>query len=326
MATPNLPLQTYLPNVSPLAYGCMGLGGGWDQNPVSSTDVQQAQAVVETALDCGINLFDHADIYTFSKAEQAFGKLLSGAPELREQIYIQSKCGIRFADDIGVKRYDFSAQWIEQAVEQSLQRLNCGYLDILLLHRPDPLMELDEVARTLQKLQHSGKVNQFGVSNMNPHQIRFLQSALDMPIIINQLELSLAKNSFVTNGMGANPELPDAAEFDNASLLYCQAESIQVQAWGALAQGRFNPIGQPHSDQPQIQQTRQLVSALAEKYQVSSEAVVLGFLTRHPAKIQPVVGTTNLARIRACSQVTQLQLSREDWYGLLEASRGEAVP
>ena len=189
MAT--LPITQYFPNASSIAYGCMGLGGGWDNNTISQADEIQAQAVIETALANGINYFDHADIYTHGKAEQVFGKALKDIQTLREKMIIQSKCGIRFDDEHGPGRYDFSADWITSSVDDILSRLGIEQLDVLQLHRPDPLMELDEVATTLQNLQANGKVKHFGVSNMNHHQIAYLQSALSTPIIANQIEMSL---------------------------------------------------------------------------------------------------------------------------------------
>lgn len=326
MSESAIPLTAHLPNVSRLAYGCMGLGGGWNTQPVSEEDVKQTHAVIDTALECGINLFDHADIYTFSKAEQAFGRVLQSAPHLRSHLYIQSKCGIRFADDQGVKRYDFSAKWIEHAVEQILSRLQCGYLDILLLHRPDPLMELDEVARTLETLHHSGKVAHFGVSNMNAHQIHYLQSALNQPIVVNQLEMSLARKEFVMHGIGAGGNGWQPAELDNGTVLYCQSNHIQLQSWGSLARGTYSQPHQQHSDNAVIRQTAQTVFSLAQKYHTSPEAIVLAFLTRHPARIQPIIGTTHLNRIRACADVMTFNLTREDWYALLQSSSGSEVP
>ena len=195
------PLAKYLPNVSKLIFGCMGLGGGWNKDPLTNTHTQQAHVCIDTAIAGGINLFDHADIYTFGKAEQVFGQALKQRPKLREQIYIQSKCGIRFADEQGPKRYDLSKQWIEQSVEGSLKRLNTDYLDVLMLHRPDPLIQVEEVAQVFSRLKESGKVRHFAVSNMSQQQIQFLQTALDMPIVANQIEASLKQSAWVDEGV-----------------------------------------------------------------------------------------------------------------------------
>ena len=179
------PLAHYLNQHSPLVYGCMGLGGGWNTNPITAEDIKQTQAIMEFCLEQGVKIFDHADIYTFGKAERAFGQVLKQAPSLRDQMSIQSKCGIRFADEKGGKRYDFSAQWITHSVEQILQRLHIDQIDVLLLHRPDPLMQLDELAQTLIALNAEGKIAHIGVSNMHTAQLAFLQSALPMPIRLN---------------------------------------------------------------------------------------------------------------------------------------------
>ncbi len=312
------PLAQHLRQHSTLIYGCMGLGGGWNSNPITSSDIRQTQAIIEFCLEQGIKIFDHADIYTFGKAETAFGQVLQQAPHLREQLSIQSKCGIRFADEKGVKRYDFSAQWITQSVEQILQRLHIEQLDVLLLHRPDPLMQLDELAQTLIALHTEGKIAHIGVSNMHTAQLAFLQSALPMPIVANQIELSLAKPGFINSSIEPTHNYDGVAE-------YAQQHNIQIQAWGALAQGQFTKE-MNHDVSMNVQHTTNMIMQLAEQYDVSREAIVLAFLTRHPVAIQPIIGTTNLARIEACAQVTDCELSAVDWYGLLESTRGVEVP
>ena len=320
-----LPLNKYLPNVSRLAYGCMGLGGAWNNISITQEQINQADSVIDTALENNINLFDHADIYTMSKAEQVFGKVLSARPELRENIYIQSKCGIRFADENAPARYDFSANWITQSVNGILTRLNTDYIDILMLHRPDPLMELDDVAESFSKLKQLGKVKYFGVSNMSGAQIGFLQSALNMPIVVNQIEMSLQQLAWLDEGVLATNPLGKAINFAAGTLEYCQQNDVQLQAWGSLCGGLFS--GQDTTQQTQhIQQTALLVTKLANHYQVSKEAIVLAFLTRHPAQIHPVIGTTNLSRIKACKEIESFRLSREHWYSLYVSARGQNLP
>lgn len=320
-----IPLNRYLENVSALSYGCMGLGGDWDQNPVSSEKIIQAHQVVDTALEAGINLFDHADIYTLGKAEKAFGQVLAERPELREKMYIQSKCGIRFADDAGPKRYDFSKQWVSSSVDNILSRLHTEYIDILILHRPDPLMELDEIADTLVKIKNSGKVRHFGVSNMHQQQMAYLQSALDAPLVANQIEISLAKRDWLEEGIMAGDPAGRDINFTAGTLEYCRQHDVQIQAWGSLAQGLFS--GRDTAGESMVvQATCRLVFELATKHQVPAEAIVLGWLMRHPAAIQPVIGTTNLERIKACVQAEQVQLTREEWYQLYETARGHDLP
>ena len=316
-------MQTYFPTASKLVYGCMGLGGSWDNSPISSVHIKQAREIVETALDLGISVFDHADIYTLGKAESVFGQVLREAPELRQSMIIQSKCAIRFEDSLGPKRYDFSADWISESVEGSLERLGIEQLDVLLLHRPDPLMELDEVAQTLTTLQSQGKIKHVGVSNMHGHQLAFLQSALDTPIIANQLEMSLAFRDWVEDGITTHSPHNRTIGYAPGTLEYCMQNNVQLQAWGSLAQGRYT--GAKATTEAEAA-TQKLVTKLAAEYATSPEAMVIAWLLRHPANIQPVLGTTNPARLAACHQALNVRLSRGHWYQLLETARGEELP
>ena len=319
------PLAHYLPNVSKLVFGCMGLGGGWNKDPLTSTHLKQTHECIDNAIEGGINFFDHADIYTFGKAEQVFGQALSERPELREHIYIQSKCGIKFADDKGPKRYDFSADWIEQSVENSLKRLNTQYLDVLMLHRPDPLMEVDEVARVFSCLKESGKVKHFAVSNMQQHQMNFLQHALDMPIVANQIEASLQKHQFIDEGLYVGNSDGKDINFTPGNIEYCRSFDIQIQSWGSLCQGLYTGGDLSNASQADIN-TSILVNKLAAIYGTSAEAIVLAWLLRHPASIQPIIGTTNAKRIKASCEAINVHLSREHWYALYESAKGCEVP
>ena len=319
------PLANQLRQHSPLVFGCMNLGGGWNNNPLSAADIAEAHLVIDTALEAGIRIFDHADIYTFGKAEQAFGKVLTQRPELRQLMSLQSKCGIRFADSNGPQRYDFSSQWIHQSVDNILSRLQIEQLDILLLHRPDPLMQPEEVAATFAQLIQSGKVKHFGVSNMQQHQLALLQSSLVDPLLVNQLELSLSHLAWLDESTTAGCSSQPPVNFSAGTLEYCRRHKVQLQGWGSLSQGLFS--GKDVSKEPEhIRATANLVQQLAAEYQVSNEAIVLGWLMRHPAHIQPVIGTTNIQRINACAQATAVQLSREHWYALYLSARGAALP
>jgi hypothetical protein len=321
----NYPLSNYLSNVSPIVYGCMGLGGGWNQNAVSAADISQANRVVDAALDIGINFFDHADIYTFGKAEQVFGQVLAQRKELREQIYIQTKCGIRFEDEAGPKRYDLSAGWISHSVDKSLRQLSCDYLDVLVLHRPDPLMEPEEIATVFHSLRAAGKVRHLGVSNMQHHQMRQLQKFLDAPLVLNQIEMSLQKHDWLDETVYAGNKAGKEINFTPGTLEFCKDEQVQIQAWGSLCQGLYS--GQDVSQHsPHIQRTCQLVARLSTEYGVSAEAILLSWLMRHPAMIQPVIGTTNIQRIKACSQATKINLSREHWYALYASAKADELP
>lgn len=316
-------MQKYFPQASRMIYGCMGLGGGWTNQPATNQDMQQAHRIIEHVLSLDINVFDHADIYTFGKAETVFGRVLKENPSLRDKLILQSKCGIRFADESGPKRYDFSAKWIEKSVEGILKRLNIEHLDILLLHRPDPLMELDEVANTLTMLQQQGKIKHVGVSNMHGHQIAYLQSALSTPVVANQLEMSLAFRDWLEDGITTNSIANRQSGYAPGTLEYCMLNKVQVQAWGSLAQGIYTGA----KTQNEVDSaTAKLVNKLASDYETTAEAIVLAWLMRHPANIQPVLGTTHLQRIKNCEAAMRVQLSREHWYLLLETARGHEIP
>ncbi len=325
MSSDKYPLNRSIKNNSSIVFGCMGLGGTWDKNPISAVDIKKAHEVVDAAIDSGIKVFDHADIYTFGKAEQVFGEVLKTRPELRELISIQSKCAIRFEDDLGPQRYDFSPEWIITSVENSLARLNIEQLDILMLHRPDPLMEPELVAQAFDTLTASGKVKNFGVSNMQHHQMSFLSSALSQPLVVNQVELSLSHLAWIEEGVTSGNSGEPAVNYGAGTIEYCRQNNVQLQSWGCLSQGLFT--GRDISQEPlHIQKTAELVTTLAAEYQVSKEAVVLAWLKRHPANIQPVIGTTNIERIKACAEVDNISLTREHWYALWLCARGHALP
>lgn len=321
----NIPIQQRGLAASRLVLGCMGLGGGWNDEPITEQHLAAAHAAVGAALEAGINMFDHADIYTRGKAEQVFGQVLKERPELRERIVLQSKCGIRFADNGIPGRYDFSKEHILRSVDGSLQRLGVEYLDILLFHRPDPLMEPEEVAEAMSALKSAGKVRAFGVSNMSAGQIRLLQAYSKEPFIVNQLEMSLAKIGWLDQGVHVNQNAAKEDTFPEGTLEYCRLENIQIQAWGPLAQGVFS--GRDLSDQPaSIRETAGLVQAMANEKGTTPEAIILAWLMRHPAGIQPVIGTANPERIRACGEAVNITLTREEWYTLYVSSRGRALP
>lgn len=323
-----LPLTTYGLPASRLVLGCMPFGGSWDRSSITSEQMRQAEAAVDAALAIGITMVDHADIYTRGKAEETFGAILKQRPGLREQIIIQSKCGIRLADaSAPLTRYDFSKEHILASVDGSLRRLGIEYLDVLLLHRPDPLVEPAEVAEAFGALKAAGKVRFFGVSNMSASQIRFLQRALPEPLVANQLELSLAHLHWLDQGVHVNQAAGTSANFAEGLLEYCQSERIQLQAWGPLAKGIFS--GRSLDGQPErVARTAALVAELAAAKETTPEAIVLGWLMRHPAMIQPVIGTTSPARIAACADAERqaAEMSRDEWYRLYVSARGAPLP
>jgi len=321
----DLPLHEHFPDASDIVYGCMGLGGGWNQNPATAQDVKQAEEIIDVCLSKGINTFDLADIYTFGKAEEVFGKALKNNSTLKDKIVIQSKVGIKLPPVHDVKQYDLSPAWIKSALEGSLKRLGLEQLDVLFLHRPDPLMDLDDTAAALSNLHKQGKFKHLAVSNMHAGQIAWIQSAIDFPIIANQLELSLAHSDFVEETITTNMKLGCSSGFPRGTLEFCEQQSIQIQAWGSLAQGMYS--GNATSEQTPVQAaTTKLVKQLANRYSSNENAVLLAWLMKHPVGIQPVIGTTNIARIAQCAGAGKVSLSREDWYLLFETARGQEVP
>lgn len=324
-------MNTYkMPNtdmeVSGIIYGCMNIGGTWETSSVTDEDKKAALDAIFTAYDQGINCFDHADIYHFGKSETVFAEALRARPGFRDKIFLQSKCGIRFQgvpNENSPARYDFSFDHIISSVEAILKRLNTDYLDILLLHRPDPLMEPTEVARAFDKLFSEGKVRYFGVSNHTVSQIELLRQFVQQPLIVNQLEISLRHHHLINEGLIAN-QTGGTHALATGILDYCRINNISIQAWSPLAGGIFtNP---PQNASNPIKAAAHLVSQIAEYKQTTKEAIVLGWLMRHPAKIQPVIGTSNPKRIQSCCQADSVHITREEWYSLFTAVRGGAVP
>ncbi|WP_028610221.1 aldo/keto reductase [Paenibacillus harenae] len=323
-----MPLERRGISNSRLALGCMGFGGSWSAEDAYTDDhVKQAEMAVDAALSIGITFYDHADIYTRGKAESVFGQVLKRQPQLREQIVIQSKVGIQLEDGALPARFNFSKEHILPSVDGILSRLGTEYIDILLLHRPDPLMEPDEIAEAFSQLKLSGKVRNFGVSNMSPGQIRFLQRALPDPIVVNQIEMSLLRHDWIDHGIHVNQKAGLNDSFPEGLMEFMQMEDIQIQAWGPLAQGRFS--GRVHEKATEAElKTAALVKQLAEENDTTPESIVLAWLMKHPALVQPVIGTVNPERIIACRDaVRQSELmTRDQWYSLLISAREANKP
>lgn len=312
--------------ISRLGYGCMNLGGRWDPTPLTRAEKATAVDAVVAAVEAGITLFDHADIYTCGKSEMAFAEVWPRLPGLREKIVLQSKCGIRPAgepDRNNPERYDSSYAHIMASVEGILGRLQTEYLDILLLQRPDPLVEPEEVARAFAALHARGAVRYFGVSNHTAAQIELLRKAVDQPLLINQVELNLLHASLINEGIVFNQPGNTAAPA-SGTLDYCRRHNILVQAWSPLANGKL--VNPPPDAAGEVKRAAAAVARLAEAKQTSREVIVLAWLLRHPAPIQPIIGTTRPERIRACCLADSAELTREEWYLLFEAARGGPVP
>jgi predicted oxidoreductase len=318
----NLPLNKHGFAASQLVLGCMGFGGGWNRNPLTADNLKEAHEAVDAALSIGINMFDHANIYTFGKAEQIFGKVLKERPELRDSMILQSKCGIRFPEEEnGHNRFDFSKEHILSSVDDILTRLGVEKIEILLLHRPDPLVEPEEVAEAFRQLKTSGKVGSLGVSNMSEGQMKLLQAYLDEPLVANQLELSLLRLDWLNSVVHVNQEAGKLSSFPEGTIEYCRLANVQLQAWSPLARGLFS--GKDLSKESEtVKETAALVARMAEEKNTTREAIVLAFLFRHPANIQPVIGTITPERIVACGDASNIALTRIEWNNLFATSRG----
>lgn len=312
--------------VSRTALGCMYFGQGEKPLP-------RARAALEAALEAGIDFFDHADIYIGGQSETVFGKLMRELRLERGSIVIQSKCGIRFTDDPtpgAPHRFDFSREHIIRSVEGSLRRLGTDYLDLLLLHRPDYLMDPEEVADTFARLHTSGKVRAFGVSNHTPSQMALLARHLPLPIAANQVEFSLLKTSLLDTAMVADGRSPAPGFAADGTLDHHRLHNIRTQAWAPLAYGYLagRPPGDPLPEPYRAAAGRisPLVRKMADERGCAPETVIISWILRHPAGIQPIVGTRDPARIAASAAASAELLSREEWYTLYLASRGRPLP
>lgn len=281
-------------------------------------ELENADAVkgwVDTALEHGINFFDHADIYGKGRCEELFGQVLT--PSLREKIILQSKCSIR----PGIA-FDFSKEHILNSVDGILKRLNTEYLDILLLHRPDTLMEPEEVADAFRILKDNGKVRHFGVSNQTPMQMELLSKYCDEPLLINQLQLSIAHCPMINSGINANMYNDSGINRDGGVLEYCRLKDITIQAWSPFQYGMFEGI---FLGNEKFAELNKVIDNLAEKYNVTNSAIAVAWILRHPAGIQTIVGTTNKDRIAQISKASEIRLTREEWYALYMAA-GNKLP
>ena len=294
--------------VSNIIMGCMRI------TSLSETEVNK---LVLTALEEKVNFFDHADIYGGGVCESHFSKSVKMNSTLREKMIIQSKCGIQKG------YFDFSKEHIIESVEGSLSRLKTEYLDILLLHRPDTLMEPEEIASAFETLYDQGKVKYFGVSNFNPMQIELLQKYVPDPLIINQLQLSVAHTPMIDSGLTVNMHINQSINYEGSVLEYCRLNGITIQAWSPFQKGFFE--GPFLGDEVQYAKLNQVIDRIAEKYQVTNTAVAVGWITRHPAHMQVVLGTTNLQRMKDACKGSELPLSREEWYEIYQAA-GNRLP
>ena len=286
---------------------------------IEDKSVKEVEELVETALSVGINAFDLADIYGLGRCEELLGIVLKNRPDLREKMWIQSKCGIRIEE---FTYFDFSKDYIIKSVDGILQRLKIDHLDSLLLHRPDALMESDQVAEAFDLLYKQGKVRDFGVSNQNPMMMELLKKDVKQPLAVNQLQLSAAFTPGFESGFHVNMEDSQAAMRDGSIFEYCKLHDVVIQAWSVLQFGYFkgNFVGNE-----KFQALNQVLDRLAIKYGVTSSTIAISWILRYPAKMQAVVGTTNPKHLREVSQAANFSLTRKEWYEIYLAA-GNNLP
>ncbi|AOH56393.1 aldo/keto reductase [Peribacillus muralis] len=283
---------------------------------INSLDKTEAEHFVQTALELGANFFDHADIYGSGECEEIFADAIGMNPSIREKIIVQSKCGIRKG------MFDFSKEHILESVDASLKRLKTDYLDTFLLHRPDTLMEPEEVAEAFDILENSGKVRHFGVSNQNPMQIQLLKKSVKQPIVANQLQLSITNANMISNGFNVNMENEQAVNRDGSVLDFCRLNDITIQPWSPFQYGFFEGVFLGNDKFPELNKQ---IDEIASKYDVSNTTIVIAWILRHPAHMQPVIGTMNVGRLKDCCQATEIKLTREEWYSIYRAA-GNVLP
>lgn len=271
---------------------------------------------INHALELGINFFDHADIYGRGECERIFAEGLSQLDIPRESIILQSKCGI-----VSGKMYDLSYKYIIASVEGILRRLNTEYLDILLLHRPDALVELEEVAKAFDNLHNSGKVRYFGVSNHRPLQIELLKKYVSQEICIDQMQLSLPFSSMISEGLEANMQTDGAVDRSGSILDYCRVNDMTMQVWSPF-QGKNGTFIDDNNTYPDLNWR---LGELAAKYDTSKTAVAAAWLLRHPAGVQLITGTMNKQRLSDIASAADIRLTREEWYSLY-LSAGHILP
>lgn len=289
--------------------------GFWRLN--RNTDLKTAEDFIRTAMEHGANFFDHADIYGGGEAEKIFSEAIGMTPSLREKMFLQSKCGI-----VPGKRFDFSKKHILESVDGSLKRLKTDYLDVLLLHRPDTMMEPEEVCEAFDILKSSGKVRNFGVSNENIWQMEFLRKNLNVPLVSDQMQFSIAHCPMVQSGINVNMFNDSAVERGSGIIEYCRMNKITIQAWSpfqhGFAAGTF-------IDSPDYPELNAKLNEVAENHGVSKTTIVMAWILSHPAKFQPITGTLKKERMLECLKAADVTLDRDEWYGIY-MSAGNILP
>lgn len=293
--------------VSNIGLGCMRMG---------ELSTQEASKIIHNALDQGVNFFDHADIYAEGKSEEIFAEAINMNPSIREKLLIQTKAGIRKGF------FDFSKEHILTSVDESLKRLKTDYLDVFLLHRPDTLVEPEEVAEAFSILKASGKVRHFGVSNHTPMQIELLKKYVEQDLITNQLQFSIKHTSMVDAGIQMNTKFENSIDRDGGILDYSRVHDMTIQAWSPFQYGFFEGV---FVDNDQFPELNTKLQEIGESYKIDSSAVAVAWILRHPAKIQTIVGTMNPERLSNIAKASKVTLTREEWYEIYRVA-GNILP
>ncbi|EAC8433190.1 TPA: aldo/keto reductase family oxidoreductase [Listeria monocytogenes] len=292
---------------SEISLGCMRM---------ADLSKEDANKVINTALENGIDFFDHADIYGGGKSEEVFADAIDMNATIREKMILQSKCGIRQGF------FDFSKEHIISSVEGSLKRLKTDYLDTLLLHRPDTLFEPEEVAAAFTELEKSGKVRHFGVSNQNPGQIELLKKYVDQELIANQLQFSIMHTGMIDTGFNVNMTIDPSLDRDGGILEYSRLNNMTIQAWSPFQYGFFEGVFLDNDKFPEL---NKVIDKIAADKGVTNSAIAVAWIQRHPASFQTVVGTMNPGRIADIAKASDVTLSREEWYEIYRAA-GNQLP
>lgn len=314
-----------------MIYGAMGLGG--ESGRLTDDDVERARAALNAAREVGISTIDTADIYRAGRSDLAIAAAFEADSSLKEHFNIQTKFSIRLDGDTrtpqtslgNVTMYEQTPDWLKVSLDGSLERLGVDHIDTLLIHRPDPLAEKQATAKALQELMDEGIVGRVGVSNMHTAQLEAWSKFI--PISANQLQLSLARHAFVDVEVDFNTDIE--LTFGAGTIEWCLAHDVQLQSWSPVARGLYvgdAPVEGDEARRLSVRRTRELVRELAERYDVAPTTIVLAWVLRHPAKICPVIGSTNPQRIRECAAAKDVTLTRQEWYALYTAARGVPVP
>lgn len=284
---------------------------------ISEKSPEEAVKIITTAMDCGINFFDTADVYGAGKSSQVLGRALKDAGVARDKVILQTKFGI-----VAGKRYNFSKKHLLEALDFELNNLGVDYVDFALLHRPDTLVELDQVAEAFNELQNSGKVRHFGVSNVNPWQTELLQSAVDQKLEVNQLQFGLGHTGMVEQEFHVNMSDSSSVDHDGGIIAYSRLKKMTIQAWSPFQYGFFEGV---FVDNPKFPELNAKLEELAKKYDSTKNGIATAWILRHPAQMQVILGSMNPTRIEQMAAGADVTLEAQDWYDLYFAA-GNDLP